>query len=74
VAGLTDQTTISQLASIRYEHDARGRVVIEPKAKARDRGVRSPDRAEECMLAFAPDDPKAGLAELYRHPMPMRLR
>lgn len=56
VSGLTDQLTISQLAGLRYEHDSRGRVVIESKDKARKRGVKSPDRAEALMLAFAPRD------------------
>lgn len=56
VSGLTDQIAISQLAGLRYEHDSRGRVVIESKDKARKRGVKSPDRAEAVMLAFAPRD------------------
>jgi hypothetical protein len=55
VAGLTDELTLSQLASIRYEHNSRGQVVIESKEDARKRGVKSPDRAEAVMLAFAPD-------------------
>ncbi|HEX6786967.1 MAG TPA: hypothetical protein VF076_07200 [Acidimicrobiales bacterium] len=65
VSGLTDRTMLAQLASIRYQHDARGRVMIEPKDKARARGVSSPDRAEALMLAFAPDDPRAARAALY---------
>lgn len=52
LAGLADEATIGQLAGIRYGHDARGRVVVEPKEKARKRGVKSPDRAEATMLAF----------------------
>ncbi len=56
VNGLTDQMTISQLAGLRYEHDSRGRVKIESKDDARKRGVKSPDRAEAVMLAFAPRD------------------
>jgi hypothetical protein len=53
IAGLTDERTIAQLAAILHEHDARGRVVIENKEDARKRGVKSPDRAEALMLAFA---------------------
>jgi hypothetical protein len=53
VAGLTDERTIGQLAGIRYRHTARGQVEIERKEDARKRGVRSPDRAEAVMLAFA---------------------
>jgi hypothetical protein len=43
--GLRDATTIGQLAGIRYELDANGRIKIESKDSARQRGVRSPDRA-----------------------------
>lgn len=53
-AGLTDSLALSQLAGIRYKHNARGQVVIESKDEARKRGVKSPDRAEAIMLAFAP--------------------
>ncbi len=53
VAGLADERAIGQLAGILYKHDARGRVVIESKEDARKRGVKSPDRAEAVMLAFA---------------------
>jgi hypothetical protein len=35
-----------------YEIDSHGRMKIEPKEKARERGVRSPDRAEALMLAL----------------------
>jgi phage terminase large subunit len=52
-SGLTDERTIGQLAGIRYKHNSRGQVVIESKEEARKRGVKSPDRAEAVMLAFA---------------------
>jgi phage terminase large subunit len=52
LAGLTDQTTIAQLAGIRYAHDRRGKIAIERKEDARKRGVKSPDRAEAVVLAF----------------------
>jgi phage terminase large subunit len=54
LAGLGDDLTISQLAGVRYRHNARGQVEIESKEAARKRGVKSPDRAEAVMLAFAP--------------------
>jgi phage terminase large subunit len=73
VAGLTDRTMLAQLAGLRYQHDARGRVKIESKADAVKRGQKSPDRAEALMLCFAPD-PNQGLADLYRAPLAMRLR
>ncbi len=53
VAGIQDEKTIAQLSSLRYQHNARGQVVIESKEEARKRGVKSPDRAEAVMLAFA---------------------
>jgi hypothetical protein len=52
IDGLTDDETIGQLADIMYEIDSHGRMKIEPKEKARQRGVRSPDRAEALMLAL----------------------
>src|SRR5260370_4915031 len=64
VAGLTDELTIAQLASIRYEYNPRGQVAIESKDDARKRGVKSPDRAEAIMLAFAQMTP--GIMTYYR--------
>ncbi len=52
IRGLIDETAVSQLAGLRYEHNARGQIVIESKEQARKRGVKSPDRAEALMLAF----------------------
>jgi len=52
VEGLTDETTIGQLAGLLTEFDLRGRMRIEPKENARKRGVPSPDRAEALMLAL----------------------
>jgi hypothetical protein len=52
LAGLTDQTTLAQLAGIRYGHDNRGKIEIEKKVDARKRGVNSPDRAEAVVLAY----------------------
>jgi hypothetical protein len=55
IDGLEDEVAIAQLTGIRYSHNARGQVVIESKDDARKRGVKSPDRAEAIMLAFASD-------------------
>jgi hypothetical protein len=52
VEGLTDETTIGQLAGLLYEIDSHGRMKLESKEQARARGVRSPDRAEALMLAL----------------------
>jgi hypothetical protein len=54
IEGVTDPVMRNQLAGIRYKHDNRGRVVIESKEDAAKRGVKSPDRAEALMLAYAP--------------------
>jgi phage terminase large subunit len=53
LAGLTNERAIAQLAGIRYKHNSRGQIVIESKEDARKRGVKSPDRAEAVMLAYA---------------------
>lgn len=53
IHGVTDDVQQSQLVSLRYGHTARGQVEIESKEKARKRGIKSPDRAEALMLAFA---------------------
>lgn len=53
LSGTLDERTIGQLAGIRYKHNPRGQVVIESKEDARKRGVKSPDRAEAVMLAYA---------------------
>ena len=57
-ANLSDETVISQLAGIQFKHDPRGRVLVESKDDMRRRGVlKSPDRAEALMLAYAPVKP-----------------
>ena len=66
VAGLSDELTLSQLASIRYEHNSRGQVAIESKEDARKRGVKSPDRAEALMLAYSCRDPVSDMKAFYR--------
>jgi hypothetical protein len=52
IEGLVDDVTFGQLADIRYELDSRGRLRVEPKEKARERGVSALDRAEALMLAL----------------------
>jgi hypothetical protein len=52
VEGLFDETTIGQLAGLLYEFDSHGRMKIESKDNARERGVPSPDRADALMLAL----------------------
>lgn len=64
--GLTDEKTIGQLAGIRYKHNARGQIEIESKEQAAKRGVKSPDRAESVMLAFAKRDLVFGALEYYK--------
>ncbi len=52
VEGLADEATIGQLAGILYEIDSQGRMKIESKEKARERGILSPDRADALVLAL----------------------
>ena len=47
-----DQQLVGELVSLRYQHDSRGRVLLERKEDMRKRGVPSPDRADALMLAF----------------------
>ncbi len=51
-----DTTLIAQLASVKWKPDNRGRVVVERKDEMRKRGLRSPDRAEAVLMAFAEVD------------------
>jgi len=48
-----DKILIRELASLRYELDSRGRILIWSKQRMKKEGIRSPDRAEALMLAFA---------------------
>lgn len=64
VSGLTDEVMLGQLATVRYQINPRGLIEIESKEDARKRGVKSPDRAEALMLAFAArHDPLAAFRE-----------
>jgi hypothetical protein len=49
-----DDELASQLASLKYKFDSRGRIQIESKEDMRKRGLPSPDKADALMLAFAP--------------------
>ena len=66
--GLRDATIIGQLAGIRYELDASGRIKIESKESARQRGVRSPDRADALMLALGNHRPEITIKDLLLIP------
>lgn len=48
-----DEELASQLASMKFAYDAKGRILIESKQDAKKRGMESPDRADALMLAFA---------------------
>lgn len=54
IYGVLDIDTQAQLIGIQYEPTSTGRIQIEPKEKAKKRGLSSPDRAEALVLAFAP--------------------
>lgn len=54
IAGPFDDLTMGQLSSIRYRYDsAHAMPLVESKDELRRRGLRSPDRAEALLLAFA---------------------
>jgi phage terminase large subunit len=63
IAGLTDELTISQLSTIRWGLTSLGKTEIESKEDRRRRGLKSPDRAEALMLAFAPEHPAFAFGE-----------
>lgn len=63
VAGVVDETTIAQLATLQYRVTARGLIAMETKEELAARGVASPDRAEALMLSYAPAT-MAGALEL----------
>ena len=58
-----DTELISELASLRYGYDSRGRLVMEKKTRARGRGTPSPDKADALMLAFLDDHSDEFFAE-----------
>lgn len=47
-----DDITMAQIVSPKYSSDSKGRVVIESKKQLRQRGLRSPDRAEAVVLSL----------------------
>ena len=54
INGVVDDTTIGQLTSVKYSFDSRHSMpIIESKDQMKKRGLKSPDRAEALMLAFA---------------------
>lgn len=53
ISGEMDGSTRKQLSTIRYGPNSKGKTEIESKEDMRKRGVKSPDRAEAIMLAFA---------------------
>ena len=50
-----DTELISELASLRYGYNSRGRLLMKSKDSIRKRGVQSPDKADALMLAFLDD-------------------
>jgi len=68
IDGLTDEGTIGQLAGLLYELDSQGRMKLEAKEKARQRGVLSPDRAEALMLALCKPPIKFEYYSIYDLP------
>jgi hypothetical protein len=50
---INDPPLISQLSSRKTSLDSRGRLKLEPKEEMRNRGLKSPDRADAVVAAFA---------------------
>ena len=56
--GLLDESTVTQLTSLRYTLSSKGQIVIPSKARMKQKwGIASPDRAEALMLAYASVSP-----------------
>ncbi|MFI8709952.1 DEAD/DEAH box helicase family protein [Bacillus sp. NPDC077411] len=53
-----DEDLIAQLSVRKYQITSDGRIKIEPKKAMKDRGLKSPDRAEAVVMAFAPFYPR----------------
>ncbi len=53
-----DAGLISELASLRYGYDSRGRLLLIGKRNLRSRGIKSPDKADALMLAFLDEGPE----------------
>lgn len=53
-----DQDLIAQLSVRRYQIKSDGRIRIESKKEMKSRGLKSPDRAEAVVMAFAPLYPR----------------
>jgi len=49
-----DDDLIAQLGSIRYFHNPKGQIYLEPKDKRKKRGLPSPDRADAAAMASIP--------------------
>lgn len=67
VCGEIEDKAVGQLGGIRWKLTPAGKIQIESKEEARKRGVKSPDRAESIMLAYARVyRDGAGLLEHYK--------
>jgi hypothetical protein len=65
-----DPKLISQLASMRYFIRSDGRIIVESKDDAEDRGMPSPDRADAAMMACA--DPLPTQGDFWIPPKPQQ--
>lgn len=51
---INDEDLIGQLSTRKYSITSKGRIRLESKKEMKERGLRSPDRADAVVLAFAP--------------------
>ena len=56
-----DTELISELSTLRYRYDSRGRLLIQSKDAMRKRGIASPDKADALMLAFLDARPSSSV-------------
>jgi hypothetical protein len=59
--------TIAQMLEVRYQHDLKGRVKVEPKDDVRTRLGRSPDNADALLLAYY--QPTSSATEWFEYMM-----
>ena len=63
----TDEDLAAELATIRFKRMSNGKIKVESKEEARNRGVSSPNRADSLMLALG--QPLAGLGPMQVVPL-----
>jgi len=59
-----DKALVSELAAMRYKRTSRGQILVESKADMKKRKLKSPNRADAVMFAFAKEkEPEGGVLQ-----------